>query len=71
VLLLTNTRRERFAQEFAQGRNADEAYEWADYKPDRGHASRLAANGNIQQRVKEASTSWRTTRGGDSREPYQ
>ncbi|TRB03465.1 hypothetical protein EXN61_21605 [Agrobacterium tumefaciens] len=32
---------------------ADEAYQSAGYKPDRGHASRLAANGNIRARVDE------------------
>ena len=50
---LRNTRHERFAQELATGKSADEAYQNAGYKPDRAHASRLAANGNIRARVTE------------------
>src|ERR1700722_8881943 len=50
---LRNTRHERFAQELATGKSADEAYRSAGYKPDRAHASRLAANGNIRGRVTE------------------
>ena len=50
---LRNTRHERFAQELATGKSADEAYQNAGYKPDRAHASRLAANGNIRGRVTE------------------
>jgi phage terminase small subunit len=51
--ILQNPRHERFAQELAKGKTADEAYAAAGYKPDRGHASRLAANGNIRDRVAE------------------
>lgn len=31
----------------------DEAYARSGYKPDRGHASRMAANGNITARIEE------------------
>jgi phage terminase small subunit len=50
---LRNTKHERFAQELAEGKSADGAYTAAGYKPDRAHASRLAANGNIRGRVAE------------------
>ena len=48
---LRNTKHERFAQELAANKSADGAYKAAGYKPDRAHASRLAANGNIRARV--------------------
>lgn len=51
--ILENPRHERFAQGLAAGKSADEAYKDAGFKPDRGHASRLAANGNVQERVQE------------------
>jgi phage terminase small subunit len=51
--VLKNARHEKFAQALAKGKTADEAYVDAGYKPDRGHASRLAANGNIQARLEE------------------
>jgi phage terminase small subunit len=50
---LRNTKHERFAQELAEGKSADGAYTAAGYKPDRAHASRFAANGNIRGRVAE------------------
>lgn len=50
---LSNPKHERFAQELAKGATADEAYQSAGYKPDRGNASRLTANDNVQQRVAE------------------
>ena len=50
---LINARHELFAQERARGATADEAYAKAGYKPDRGHASRLAANGSILARIDE------------------
>lgn len=50
---LHNPRHERFAQELAKGKKADEAYKTAGYKPDRGHASRLASNGSVSDRVAE------------------
>jgi phage terminase small subunit len=50
---LRNTKHELFAQGLAEGKCADAAYKTAGYKPDRAHASRLAANGRIQGRVAE------------------
>jgi hypothetical protein len=49
--ILKSARHEAFAQELAKAKTADEAYEAAGYRPDRGHASRLAANGNICARL--------------------
>lgn len=51
--VLASAKHERFAQLIAKGKTADDAYAEAGYKPDRAHASRLAANGNIQARVTE------------------
>lgn len=51
--VLSNAKHERFAQELAKGRTADEAYAEAGYKPDRGNASRLTANDSVQTRVAE------------------
>ncbi|HZS57511.1 MAG TPA: terminase small subunit [Bryobacteraceae bacterium] len=51
--VLKNPRHEKFCQELAKGKSATEAYEAAGYKGDRGHASRLAANGNILARLDE------------------
>lgn len=51
--VLKNARHEKFAQELVKGKSADDAYATAGYKPDRGHASRLASNGNIMARIKE------------------
>jgi phage terminase small subunit len=53
VSALANAKHEKFAQELFKGKSADEAYQTAGYKPDRGHASRLAANGSIQARISE------------------
>ena len=50
---LRNTKHERFAQELAEGKSMSEAYEAAGYKPNRSHASRLVAKGNIKGRVTE------------------
>ena len=50
---LSNPKHEWFAQGLAKGKSADQAYQDAGYKPDRGHASRLASNGIIQNRVAE------------------
>jgi phage terminase small subunit len=50
---LRNAKHERFAQELAQGKSADEAYRGVGYKPSRPHASRLATNGNIRGRMAE------------------
>ncbi|MGK9282022.1 terminase small subunit [Sinorhizobium meliloti] len=51
--VLKNARHEKFAQELAKGKTADEAYASAGYKPDRGNASRLTANDSIKDRVAE------------------
>ena len=51
--ILKNPRHEAFAQELAKGKTADEAYQAVGYRADRGHASRLAANGNICARLAE------------------
>ncbi|MDI4239580.1 hypothetical protein OZ411_43140 [Bradyrhizobium sp. Arg237L] len=37
--VLTNTKQERFAQELAKGKIADEAYQLAGCKPNRGNAT--------------------------------
>lgn len=50
---LTNPRHERFAQELAKGKTADEAYVAAGYKPNRHNASRLKTNETITNRVAE------------------
>ena len=50
---LKNPKHELFAQRRAEGHTADEAYKLAGFKPDRGHASRLATNGSIVERVIE------------------
>lgn len=50
---LTNAKHERFAQELAKGRGQAEAYKQAGYAPSEPHASRLASNGKVVQRVAE------------------
>src|SRR2546423_14352937 len=50
---LRNTKHERFARELAEGKSMSEAYQIAGYRPNRSHASRLVANGNIRGRVAE------------------
>lgn len=55
--VLANARHERFAQELAKGKTADEAYELAGFTANRGNASRLKANESIQARVDEILTS--------------
>lgn len=51
--ILPNPRHEAFAQALAKGKSADEAYQMAGFKPDRGNASRLTANDSVQARVAE------------------
>ena len=51
--VLANSRHERFAQELAKGKTADEAYQLAGYKPSRANASTLKANQNVSDRVEE------------------
>lgn len=50
---LLNPRHERFAQELAKGKTADEAYISAGFNEHRGNAARLRANEDIQGRLKE------------------
>ena len=50
---LENPRWERFAQELAKGKTADESYQCAGYSEHRGNASRLSANENVLRRVAE------------------
>lgn len=50
---LTNPKHERFAQERAKGKTADEAYQEAGYTENRGNAARLNANENVLRRVAE------------------
>lgn len=50
---LTNSRHEKFAQCVVSGLSADAAYGAAGYRPDRGHAARLAANGSVRARIEE------------------
>ncbi len=51
--ILENARHERFAQELALGKTADEAYQLAGFKANRGNASTLKAKQSIQDRVAE------------------
>lgn len=50
---LENARHERFAQELAKGKTADEAYQLAGYKENRHNASRLRTNETIARRIEE------------------
>ncbi|NTI22031.1 hypothetical protein G6M87_09165 [Rhizobium rhizogenes] len=51
--VLKNARHETVAQALAQGKTAIEAYVAAGFKPNRSHASRLVAKGNVRKRVEE------------------
>lgn len=51
--VLQNQRWERFAQELAKGKTADEAYVLAGYEENRCNASRLKSNENVMNRVQE------------------
>jgi len=51
--ILTNPRREKFAQGLFEGRPASEAYEKAGYRPNRANATRLKANDHIRARLDE------------------
>jgi phage terminase small subunit len=53
---LTNPKHERFAQELASGKTADESYVTAGYKPSRANASHLQHKHNISQRIDEILT---------------
>lgn len=51
--VLDNPRHERFAQELAKGKTADEAYVLAGYEANRGNATRMNANESISGRIAE------------------
>lgn len=51
--VLTNPKHERFAQELAKGKTADEAYVIAGYKENRGNAATLKAKQIISDRISE------------------
>jgi len=51
--ILKNPKHERFAQQLAQGKTADEAYQLAGYRENRGNAARMKANDSIVSRVAE------------------
>lgn len=51
--VLDNPRHELFAQELAKGKSQLEAYTIAGFKPNEGHACRLASNGKVAARVEE------------------
>ena len=51
--LLENTKHERFAQALAAGKSAVDAYEFAGYRRNRGHASTLRKDPKLLKRVDE------------------
>ena len=51
--VLQNARHETFAQGLAKGMSASKSYREAGYKPSDQHASRLARNGKVRERVAE------------------
>lgn len=51
--ILQNPKWERFSQELAKGKSADDAYGIAGYKPHRQNASRLMSNDDVRRRVAE------------------
>lgn len=50
---LENQRHELFCQHLAKGKTADEAYELAGFKPNRGNAATLKAKQSISARVSD------------------
>lgn len=50
---LQNPRHEKFAQALAKGKTADEAYQAAGFRPNRGNATRLKAKESVVKRVEE------------------
>lgn len=50
-MALSNPKHERFAQELAKGKTADEAYQIAGYAANRGNAATLKANQSIADRI--------------------
>lgn len=51
--VLKNARRERFCQELAQGKTAQEAYKLAGFKDNRGNASTMFNSPEIQDRLNQ------------------
>lgn len=51
--VLSNPKHERFAQELAKGKTADEAYQLAGYRANRGNAATLKAKQSVSDRVQE------------------
>ena len=51
--ILKNARHEAFAQARARGARLDDAYEDAGFAPGRGHASRLAGQDKVAERIAE------------------
>jgi len=50
---LKNHRHEAFAQALVAGQTADQAYQTAGYKPNRGNATTLKAKQSVKERVAE------------------
>lgn len=53
VPILSNPKHERFCQELAKGKTADEAYQLAGYKANRGNATTLKQHESISIRIGE------------------
>jgi len=53
IPILRNARHERFAQDIAQGKRAEEAYVIAGYLKNSGNASRLKGNERVLKRIEE------------------
>jgi len=53
VPVLRNAKHEIFAQEVAKGKSADEAYQIAGFKQNRGNATRLKSNESVLSRIDE------------------
>lgn len=51
--ILSNAKHERFAQEVAQGKTAEEAYALAGYSPSLKNAQRLKSSEGIRSRIEE------------------
>ena len=51
--ILKNSRHERFAQEVAKGKSADDAYTLCGNKPHRGNASRMRTKESVRRRIEE------------------
>ena len=51
--VLRNAKHEIFAQEVAKGKSADEAYQIAGFKQNRGNATRLKSNESVLSRIDE------------------